>query len=133
MNSLSESPSYSDMYSPYPTAEYKTRQQYEEIKQEIFKLRYIIHRQDVILNRLLESSKKMDNHITFIESVYTIIKSPFQYAVDFVNYITHRTPDSTITEEQHPARLPCIPTAPLPNSPTLTYAETPFTPPNFIL
>jgi len=40
---------------------------------------------DIINNQVVQECEKMGTHITFIENVYTIVKTPLEYIVGYFN------------------------------------------------
>ncbi len=55
-------------------------------KEELISVSDRLDRIETKLDAILNSSDKLDSHITFVESVYDIVKAPFSRALSVCSY-----------------------------------------------
>lgn len=58
----------------------------EDLENEIISLRHDINILSELIIEMTKSTKKMDNHIDFVDSVYNKLKAPLNYISSTYNY-----------------------------------------------
>ena len=54
----------------------------ETLESEVYDLK-------VLINKLIKTCQRMDNHISFVENTYDTLKKPIDFVKEKVNYLTN--------------------------------------------